>query len=150
MAIEEIKGALIEAAVAPLAPIIKAALPDPPPAPGDPHGLEWAMEETSRLQGRGDGSERPENEGDLTPDHGDRKDIAPIVVGTSHDEGGAPAEEVAEFTREAQNRAQAPSAPLKGYLGEVAEWRGLENPELSLQARMQAMEDRKSRRKKKP
>lgn len=33
----------------------------------------------SILKGRGDGSERPQNEGDLSPDHGpDRRDIALI------------------------------------------------------------------------
>lgn len=80
-----------------LAPIVKSALPSPPPTPGDPRGLSWVQEETSRLQGRGDGSGRPENEGDLSPDHGDRRDLAPIVVPGAHDEGGSAAEEVAEL-----------------------------------------------------
>lgn len=103
------------------------------------------MEETSRLQGRGDGSERPENEGDLSPDHGpDRRDIAPIEAPDAA--GPKPQDNVGKLTI-ALDDAAPPSEPLVGYSGEVAEWRDLDKPQVSLKALEATWEAKKNRKK---
>jgi hypothetical protein len=50
-----------------------------------------------RLQGRGSGAELPHNIGDLTPDHGDRGDLAPIRTSDAQDGGGNAETEVTEL-----------------------------------------------------
>lgn len=110
-----------------LGPAIDAIIPDPPPRPGNPFGEAYVQGENERLQGRGDGSERPENEGDLTPDHGpDRRDLAPIVAPYARDEGGDAATEVAELEAELDEVASLATTPgLVGSEGETAEFRSI-------------------------
>jgi hypothetical protein len=90
------------------------------------------QDETARLQGRGDGSERPANEGDLSPDHGERRDLAPIVVPAAHDEGGDAATETTELEAalDATPAARFELETHRGIVGsegEFAPFRGLED-----------------------
>ena len=87
-------------------------MPKAPPVPGNPH-LNQVQDEMERLQGRGTGKERPENEGDFSPDDPVLKDVNPITLedvgDTSRDGGDDAGTEAAELEEELA--AKLPSMP---------------------------------------